>query len=417
MASCDDISMRLPSPQVNLSRREFIAALAAAGLLALTSKLSALDPVNNTTNGAWSGRKLPVVEPCGWRVEVYYWWVGDALFGPGEVGAETVHFYGTRWPKWSGFLGWLWRSEICRATSASITGPFVTREVLMHQRDHQRDDGGFHWDHHSVFNSTTVQHEGKVYLFYTGTHHDPAKQYGPRDVPQLALKATDIRDGYERMHQRVGLMIGDSPSGPWHRPDAPLFEPDEAWAPFFHSNPSATTGPDGKCYLYYKTIDAQSRSMKFAVAIADHPAGPFVEYVGNPIIDPGKWANIEDMCVWVEDGRFRMLFKDMSGRICGVENGTAILDSGDGLKWDLSRAKLAFTPRWPTPDGWKTAHRMEQANVLLREGHPAAMYCAILNGDERLDPTHPLHRRLTEEEIRISPPLSARNLAIALKRE
>jgi hypothetical protein len=365
--------------------------------------------------GLWTEWMLPVVEPVGWSDPEYYCWGGDAIIAPGEEGPETVHFYGTRWPKWSGFLGWLWRSEICRATSGSLTGPFTTREVLLGERAERAAGGGAYFDQHSVFNSTTVLHEGRMYLFYTGTQHDPAKRYGPRDVPQMTLKAAEVRDGHERMHQRIGLMVGDSPTGPWRRPDAPLFLPDEAWAPYFHSNPSATLGPDGKCYLYYKTIGHKDRAMKFAVAVADHPAGPYVEHEANPIIDPGPQRNIEDMCVWLQDGRFWMLFKDMSGMICGVVNGTAILSSDDGIRWDLSRAELAFVPGWPTPDGWATAHRMEQANVLLRDGRPAALYCAILTGDERLDPTHPQHGSLTAQEIAAASPLWSRNIAIALR--
>lgn len=399
------------------SRRSF---LYRAGLLIGANFLghwvgAACAQASSKREEAWAARMLTVEEPVGWAHDDYFCWGGDALIGPGEEGPETVHFYGTRWPKWSGFMGWLWRSEICRATSASLTGPFTTRQVLIGERQAAKADGSYYWDHHSVFNSTTLVHEGKVYLFYTGTSHDPARRYGPRDVPQLTLSAAEISNGHERMSQRIGVMVGESPTGPWHRPDASLFAPDEPWAPFFHCNPSATLGPDGRCYLYYKTLDSRHRTLKFAVAVAEHPAGPYVEHADNPIIDPGPGAHIEDMCVWVQDGRFHMLFKDMSGRICGVPNGTALLDSADGIRWDLSHATLAFTPKWRVPGGWEKAHRMERANLLLRGGRPIVLYCAVLNGDERLDPTHPLHHQLTPDQVRSLPPLASRNIAIRLR--
>ncbi len=357
---------------------------------------------------------IPVREPAGWAEEDYYCWGGDAIIGPGEEGPETVHFYGARWPKWSGFLGWLWRSEICRATSASLTGPFTTREVLINDRSGSQNDGSLYWDHHSVFNPTVLEHGGRIYLFYTGTQHDPSRQYAPRELPQQAMRITQIRDSHERMSQRIGVLIGDSPTGPWRRMDEPLFAPDPG-TPVFHSNPSAVVAPDGRCFLYYKTVDPAHGNLVFSLATAPTPEGPYAQHPSNPILAPGRGINIEDMCVWIEDGRFYMLFKDMSGRVCGVSNGTAILDSDDGIEWDLNRAMLAFAPGWPTPEGFHAVHRLERPNLLLREGRPATLYCAALNGDERLDPTHPLHRRLSEAQIQSAPPLASRNIAIALR--
>src|SRR5690606_2248671 len=115
-------------------------------------------PVAPPPRGLWRDRMVPVVEPAGWDEPDYYCWGGDAVIGPGEHGPRTVHFYGARWPKWSGFLGWLWRSEICHATGASPTGPFTTREVLLGERTVPRENGTFYWDHHSSFNSTTLEY-------------------------------------------------------------------------------------------------------------------------------------------------------------------------------------------------------------------------------------------------------------------
>ncbi len=359
---------------------------------------------------------LPVVEPNGWQDPDYYCWGGAALIGPGEEGPETVHFYGTRWPRWSGFLGWLWRSEICRATSRSVTGPFTTREVLVDDRAQRRPDNSDYWDHHSVFNSTVLQHGGKVYVFYTGTQHDPQRPLAADEVPQTRLRMTQIRDGWERMHQRVGVLIGESPTGPWTRLDEPLLVPDEPWAPFFHSNPIAVIGPDGKCYLHYKSIDAQYKRMKFAVAIADHPAGPYRKYEKNPIVDPGPHINVEDRVVWVQNGRFHMLFKDLSGHIAGQAMSTMLLRSEDGLNWNLKEAELAYRPGWPTQDGFYETHRMEQPNLLMIDGEPAVLYCATLNADERTDPLHPLHRRLPAEQRDKGIVLASRNVAIPLAR-
>lgn len=407
----------MPSPQP--SRRQILAFAAAAAAGWTLSRLGAFAPAQVVPSqpagqtALWESRMLPIVEPAGWQDDQFYCWGGDALIGPGEEGPETVHFYGTRWPKWSGFLGCLWRAEICRATSTSVTGPFVTREVILDDRTEMHPNGGYFWDHHSVFNPTVLEHDGRIYLYYTGTQHDPAAQYGPDAVPQLQLKMTQIRDGHERMRQRIGVLIGESPTGPWRRLPQPLLDPTDT----FHSNPSAVIAPDGRCYLYYKTIHPEHGSLVFSLATAPTPEGPFTPHPHNPILSPGRGVNIEDMCVWIQDGRFFMLFKDMSGRLCGVPNGIAIIDSDDGIAWDPSRARLAFVPGWPTAQGLQRVHRLERPNLLMRDGRPVALYCAALNGDERLDPTHPFHRRLDAQTIASSPSLASRNIAIALKPE
>lgn len=110
---------------------------------------------------------------------------------------------------------------------------------------------------------------------YTGTQHDPTRPLEPRELPQIRLKATEIRDGWERMHQRIGVMIGDSPRGPWRRMDEPLLTPSENWAQPFHADLTPVQASDGRWFLYYDTVDARDKTLKFAVAVADEPAGPY----------------------------------------------------------------------------------------------------------------------------------------------
>lgn len=155
-----------------------------------------------------------------------------------------------------------------------------------------------------------------MYLLYTGTQHDPTRPLEPRELPQTRLKATEIRDGWERMHQRIGVMIGDSPRGPWRRMDEPLLTPSENWAHPFHADPTPVQAPDGRWFLYYKTVDARDKTLKFAVAVADEPAGPYRTLSADgPLFDPGAQHHIEDHHVWFTDGKFHMLFKDMTNAI------------------------------------------------------------------------------------------------------
>ena len=64
-----------------------------------------------------------------------------------------------------------------------------------------------------------------------------------------------------------GVVWGPAPAGAWND--------DQVWAPdvFVH---------DGKYYLYY------SANLKIGVAVADHPAGPFVDVYDHPMIGAGN---------------------------------------------------------------------------------------------------------------------------------
>lgn len=337
----------------------------------------------------------PVPADAGWHEADYYCWGGKAVVAPGELGPETVHFIGARWPRWSGFLGWLLRSEVCRAVSRSQTGPFVTQEVLLGPRSQTKADGSYYWDQHNIHNPTLMEWGDQLCLFYTGSQHDPAHPLAPLERPMGEPTMPEFYEigayGWPRMHQRVGVATADSPLGPWRRMDESLLEPDEAWAPWFTTNPSACVGPDGRVYLYYKSIDPVHKRMKLGVASADRPEGPYTKFAGNPVINPGDHHHVEDHHVWLQDGRFHMILKDITGGIGKVPNATLLLTSDDGFHWDTSQAVIIFTPGWPTSDGWHSEHRMEQANVLLRGGRPAVLYASHMNVEETACPHHPHH--------------------------
>ena len=367
-------------------------------------------------DGTWVERMAAVEgEPLGWEDADYFCWGGQAVRGPGEEGEETVHFFGARWPKWSGFLGWLLRSEIVRLTAMSVTGPFRFREVVLGPRGEKRADGTPFWDQDNLHNPTVIRVGKKYCLFYNGSQHDPEKTMGEREVPAFT-GYTSGDYGYVRMRQRVGVAVADSPLGPWHRMDAPLVEPTEKWAPWFTTNPSACVGPDGRIYLYYKSIDPVHHRMKLGVAIAEKLEGPYVKHPGNPVVDPGAEHHVEDHFVWVQEGRFHMLLKDLTGRLTGRPNATAELESIDGLAWDLGQARLAYEPGWPrVGGGWHATHRMEQTNLLIAGGKPVCLYAAVLTLPERYCPHYPGFAAMAAEEQEKAQRQRAFNVAIGLR--
>lgn len=136
------------------------------------------------------------------------------------------------------------------------------------------------WEGASVFTPNILVAEGRYWLFYTGTSREYRKRFNP--------------------DSKIGIAVSDSPTGPWQR---------------LASNPAITNSdkPDdfdshlvddaclivreGKYWCYYKgrQLGKSPRQTQMGLAIADHPQGPYVKHVSNPVI-PGN----HEVLVWTQ---------------------------------------------------------------------------------------------------------------------
>lgn len=213
-------------------------------------------------------------------------------------------------------------------------------------------DGAF--DHRSVFTTEIFVHEGTYYLVY---------------------QAAADQDGvYNRNF--IGMSYADSPDGPWTKLEDPLLRPtytDDLW---FDNN--AVHDPtlvyfNDKFYLYYKgecscmgaagcrtwcnPVCGLGKQVKWGVAIADSPTGPFVKSEFNPITNTGH-----ELIIWeYNDGLAILQHQD------GPEANT-IQYSTDGINFEIQgtvnnipEAAGLFRPEGPqdTPHGgvnWGLSH-------------------------------------------------------------
>ena len=224
--------------------------------------------------------------------EGYYVWCNSPIYGPDG----QVHLFYSRWPQQYGMGGWIHQCEIARAVAPTAYGPFVYKETVLASR------GGF-FDATTCHNPTIHFVDGVYYLFYMGNSNGKTNT------------------------KRIGLATSNSLEGPWARLDAPLLEagaPGE-WDDHCTTNPAFVRHPDGRYLLYYKSWNtaeyenaprgaAIKGNRKYGVAVADRPQGPYVKYMGNPVIDfSGKGQNrqLEDAYVWHQHGRFYLVARDM----------------------------------------------------------------------------------------------------------
>lgn len=136
------------------------------------------------------------------------------------------------------------------------------------------------WDAQSVFTPNILVAEGKYWLFYTGV---------PKPFSNAGNRVT---------HSAIGIAVAGSPDGPWEKLDTnPVLRTSDDPNKFdsMRVDDACLIVRHGRYWLYYKGRQWNNtpRNTKMGVAIAEKPAGPYMKYSGNPVIDGGH-----EVLVW-----------------------------------------------------------------------------------------------------------------------
>lgn len=292
--------------------------------------------------------------------EGYYVWCCAPIYG--EDG--RVHVFYSRWPKKYKMGGWIHKSEIAHAVADSPEGPYTYIETVLAPRPGYFDATSCHNPHIRYV-------QGTYYLFYMGNSDGSVNS------------------------KVIGLAKSKSLYGPWVRMDKPLLGAgaEGAWDDCCTTNPAFVEHPDGKAWLYYKSWNKEAYqkekgsirgNRKYGLAIADSISGNYSRYNGNPIIDFSKYGNnkqVEDAYIYIEDGRYKMLMRDME--YFDHEVGL-IFESEDGIHW--SEPKIAwfgadaYLDEPPAPSHLKRYGRFERPQLLMKDGKPQYMFNAMQGG-------------------------------------
>lgn len=290
----------------------------------------------------------------------WYIWCGSAAKGDDGL----YHLFYSRWPRSRGHYAWVTHSEIAHAVSTSPTGPWEHRDVTLPRR------GRAHWDGMCTHNPTILRSGGKWLLYYMGNTGDD----------DTTVKFNWVH----RNNQRVGLATADSPFGPWKRLDAPVVAP----TPGFHdavcaTNPSVAEAPDGSFLMVYKAVGDKSPlpgggPVLHVAATAPRPEGPWKKHPDPVFLKPGVHFAAEDPFIWRGVDRWWAVVKDMEGVFTQAGKSLALFQSKDGLSWDLADHPLAsgLEVIW-SDKGVQKLHSLERPQVLLEEGLPTTLLCAV----------------------------------------
>ncbi len=316
---------------------------------------------------AFRDRWKPAPVAGGFRRDNAWVWCGSVIRGDDG----RFHMFASMWEKAVPFTpNWLTNSIVVHAVSPVPEGPYVLLDEVLPPRGQQ------HWDGMMSHNPTIHKWRDRYLLFYTGTTYAADRPDGQTPVsPALRLEA--------RRNQRIGMAVASSPDGPWERPDAPCLDVRPGgWDAFMTTNPAPCVLDDGAILLLYKSTSSDTAPIQYGVARAPSPGAPFTRLgPEGPITFKDPSIAYEDAFIWQQDGRFQMLFNDMTGRLTGEDHAGAHAVSHDGISWSLADPPKAYSRRVCWSDGTVTVQgALERPQLLIQDGRPTHLFAATADG-------------------------------------
>lgn len=318
----------------------------------------------------------PMNADSGYRDDRYWVWCTSII--EGDDG--KFHMFASRWPK-SLMMhpGWMVGSEVIHCVSEKLEGPYQFSDVALGDR------GSQYWDGRSAHNPRICKIGDEYVLFYMGSTH-PLKE-AQENPEKVTLDSPYALVG--RSNKRVGVASAKSPYGPWKRRDRPILETKPGtFYSYLTSNPTPWIESDGSVTLIFKARYHTDRfpfysDMVLGLAKAPRYDGPYQVVGEKPIFGEGAknpWE-VEDPCIWKDERGYHMLAKDHQGKITGSRGFGILAHSSDALKWSLDPSPQAYSKTFKTTDGKSlTFGQTERANVILRDGKPAALSFAVMDG-------------------------------------
>ena len=342
-----------------LTRRQFIGGIVTLPLAATLAQAQSTAEIPADKFSAFSKRLRPIGRIL--ELEGYYVWCNAPIEGPDG----KTHVFFSRWSAKKGMGGWINASEIAHAVADAPEGPYTVVGTVLAPR------GAGSWDATTCHNPHIKKVGDRYALFYMGNSN------GKTDT------------------KRIGVALANSLDGPWQRSDAPLLLPGPtgAWDDHCTTNPSLIQHPNGEFWLYYKSWNTAEYdngqppirgNRKYGLATADRLEGPYRKHPRNPLIDfsgRGQNRQCEDAFVWLDDGKFKIIARDMG--VFNQEVGL-IMESNDGLTW--SEPLIAYQPvrayveQPPAPKNLTKYGRFERPQLLLRNGRPAYLFTTTQGG-------------------------------------
>lgn len=277
----------------------------------------------------------PAVKNGGFKMQGYILWCPTVI----KVG-NTYHLFASRWPEQYGLGGWTKYSEIVRATSNNVYGPYTFQEVVLQKRE------GY-WDNDRAHNPKIVRVGDTFVLYYISSANE------------------------------TGYAYSRSITGPWTRVDN---------LPMPFSNPAPLVKEDGSIYVFGRRSVNDIRIAQGYTAPAFDASYTLLKEGQNLL--PGM-NQLEDPTIWWASGQYNVILSDFRGDATGVNKNGAQYYSTDGLNYHLVSPEPVYTKTVSYDDGSSiTFRRRERPFAYINvKGAVTAFFTSCLvekeNGKEQ----------------------------------
>lgn len=273
----------------------------------------------------------PAIKNGGFKMEGYILWCPSVI----KVG-NTYHLFASRWPQQYGLGGWTKYSEIVRATSDNLYGPYTFQEVVIQKREGR-------WDNDRAHNPKIVK-AGNMYVLY-----------------------------YISSANETGYAYAKSITGPWTRIDSVAM-------PF--SNPAPLVKKDGSVYVFGRKAINDVRIAQGYTAPSFNAPYKILNEGANLL--PGN-NQLEDPTIWWAANQYNVILSDFRGDVTGVNKNGAQYYSSDGIHYKPVSNESIYTKTVTYDDGSSfTFRRRERPFVYVNEkGAVTAFFTACLTDKEQ----------------------------------
>jgi len=268
----------------------------------------------------------PALKNAGFKMEGYILWCSTVI----KVG-NTYHMFASRWPEQYGLAGWTTYSEIVRATSDNIYGPYKFQEVVIQKRPDN-------WDKERGHNPKIIK-AGDTYVLY-----------------------------YISSANKTGYAWSKSITGPWNRTDSIAM-------PF--SNPAPLVRTNGSVYVFGRKSVNNIRVAQAYTAPAYNGKYTMLSTKFNLLPDSNQ---LEDPTIWWAQNQYNVILTDFTGTLTGTSKAGAQYASVDGINYRAISKDVVFGKTVTYDDGTtQTFRRRERPFVYTNEkGEVIAFFTACL---------------------------------------
>jgi hypothetical protein len=268
----------------------------------------------------------PAVKQGGFKMPGYILWCPTVI----KVD-DTYHMFASRWPEQYGLAGWTKYSQIVRAESKQLNGPYEFREVVIEKREGK-------WDNERAHNPKIVKAGDKFVLYYISTANE------------------------------TGYAVADKITGPWTRTDSVAM-------PF--SNPAPLVRKDGSVYVFGRKAIGKVRISQAYAASSFHGKYTLVSKTFNLLPDTNQ---IEDPTIWWASGQYNVILNDFNGDATGVKKAGVQYYSKDGIHYKLVSKEPVFTKTVNYDDGSSITFRRRERPFVFADdkGKVLALFTACL---------------------------------------